>query len=109
MFKTFFVDRKIRKFIRRMTIDLPKRYGGREPFTEGQVKSTMQTLGYREEFEEIALLLFCDEETFKALNLDEALKKRYEGYRSYGGSGASYGSGESYGGFDGGGDGGGGD
>tara|TARA_Y100001934_G_scaffold259114_1_gene329991 strand:+ start:119 stop:379 length:261 start_codon:yes stop_codon:yes gene_type:complete len=81
-----------------MAIALPERYSSRPPFTEGQVKTTMKELGYAKAYEEVALLLFCDEAVYEKLGLDGQLKQRWEGYRerafsSAGGEGSRGGDG----------------
>ena len=81
-------------------------YGRSAEHTEGQVRTVLKKLGYTGELEEIAIVIFCNEEVAKKLGLDEALIKKYRGYSAQRGIGhGGYGGLE---GFDGGSGGGGG-
>jgi len=99
----YFAERKIRKFVLEMTRELPQRYGGSVPYSEGQIATTMKGLGYNQKFLELGIAIFSNEDSYKKLGLSDELKRKYDGYReSYrGGRGIS-----PLGGFEGGADGG---
>jgi len=80
MLKDYFVKRKRRKFITAMSTTLAGDYGFSSEYTEGQVKTALKKLGYSQDFEEVAVGIFCNEDIAKAFGMDEALIKKYRGY-----------------------------
>lgn len=105
MLGKFFAERKIRKFLSAMAKAMPQRYGDSPPYTEGQVLTTVKELGYPEDFNELALVVFCDPENYKNSGLSEELIKKYKGYRithslAPGGSDGGFGGGDGGGGGD---------
>ena len=106
MLREYFFRKRVRKFLAIMSTSLKSRYGGGLEFTEGQVKTTLSDLGYAEEYEEIAIAIFCDERVAKAYGIDDPRINIYR--REHGnwsnGSCASGGGGSSSVGSDGGGD-----
>lgn len=95
----FFADRKIRKFVHEMARELPQRYGGSVPYSEGQIATTMEGLGYNKKFLELGVAIFSNDESYKKLGLKNELRQKYDGYReTYRGSGGI----SSLGGFNGG-------
>ena len=63
-----------------MTRTLAVGYGRSTEYTEGQVKTALNKLGYNREYEEIAIAIFCNEKVSEKLGLDKALIKKYKGY-----------------------------
>lgn len=80
MFKQFFLKRRVKKFIVTMSQPLAFNYGQSAEYTVGQVKTTLKTLGYSAEYEEVAIGIFCNAEVARAYGMDEALVKKYRGY-----------------------------
>ena len=78
--RKYWAHKRIRKFLTIMTRTLAYDYGTSSEYTEGQVMTALKKLGYDGELSDIAVTIFCDEETSKKLGLDAALIKRYRGY-----------------------------
>ncbi len=52
----------IRKFWKKLTPELSKRYGGRGPYTQAQVDTTIDSLRLNKKYIQYAYLMFCEEE-----------------------------------------------
>ena len=101
MLKNYLLKRKIRKFLTVMPRTLTHDYGRAAEYTEGQVKVALKKLGYDDkELENIAIAIYCNNETAVAFGIDEALVKKYRGYPEEHRISIGYGTG--VGGFDGG-------
>jgi hypothetical protein len=80
MLRNFLAKRRMRKFLTVMPRALAHDYGGTSEYTTGQVKTALKKLGYTEEFEDIAISIYCNNEVAKAFGIHEALVKKYKGY-----------------------------
>jgi len=49
-------------------------YGRTSEYTEGQVKTALKKLGYSEEYEDITISIYCNNEVAIAFGIDEAHK-----------------------------------
>ena len=86
MLEQYFANRKIKKFLSEIAKAMPQRYGGSHPYTEGQVLATVKEFGFSEDFNELALVVFCNSENHDKCGLSDELIKKYKGY------GATYGA-----------------
>lgn len=66
-----------------MAINLGKGYGKNAEYTEGQVRTVFLKLKYKPEYLNIALCVFCNEQSVKELGIDSLFYKKYKGYSSY--------------------------
>ena len=62
-----------------MSQALASDYGRSSEYSEGQVKTVLKKLGYKQDLEETAIGIFCNEAVAKAFGIDDALIKRYRG------------------------------
>lgn len=82
MLKEYFAKKKIRKFLISMTVTLANDYGRSDEYAEGQVKTAATKLGYtNDEIQGVAVAIFCNKEAAEAFGVDQALVKKYRGYR----------------------------
>ena len=86
-----------------MSQTLVNDYGKSEQYSEGQVKTALSKLGYKQDLQEAAIAIFCDSDTAKAFGMNDAQLKRFQKFTP---STNMYSSGDSAGSFDGGGGGG---
>ncbi len=106
----------IRKYQKKLPSELTKRYGGKGPYSEGQVNTTVAELGLSKRHIQYAFLLYCEQRVLVERGLDESVISNMLAVvatASAGGifavsSDAMFGSGDGDGGGDGGGGGGGG-
>ena len=54
-----FKKRAIKKYILVLPPELKKRYGGIGPYSEGQVRTTVESLGLSKKYMSYAIVLFC--------------------------------------------------
>lgn len=80
MIKQYFVQRKIKKFIVRMSQSLAADYGRSTEYTEGQVKTVLKKLKYSLSLEEVAIGIFCNAKVASAYGMNEALIRKYRSY-----------------------------
>lgn len=62
MFINWNKKRHIKHFIAKLPDELASRYGRGETYTQGQIKTTLQTLGYGEKYSGYALAIFLSQE-----------------------------------------------
>lgn len=80
MLRDFLANRKIKMFLTLMPQVLAHDYGRTSEYTKGHVKTALKKLCYSEEFEDIAISIYCNNEVATAFGIDEALIKKYKGY-----------------------------
>jgi len=80
MLRNYLAKKRIGKFLTMMPRALAHDYGRASEYTEGQVKTALKKLGYTDEFEEIAISIYCNNEVATAFGIDMALIKKYKGY-----------------------------
>ncbi len=104
----YFEGRAIKRFLKKLSPELKKRYGGVGSYTYGQVKTTIEVLKLDKKYSDFAFFVFCEKDQYEKYGFHLEEIKRYEGYRDdyFGGyCGGSYGGGsEGTCGADGGGD-----
>ena len=59
----------IRKYHSKLPEELSRRYGGRGPYTEGQVTTTVKELGLSDRFVQYAYVMYCHEEVLDQYGL----------------------------------------
>ena len=62
----------IRKFRKKLTPELSKRYGGSGPYTQAQVETTVRELRLNDRYIRYAYLMFCEHEVLEQEQVSES-------------------------------------
>jgi len=63
-------DSAIKSYLNKLPGELSKRYGGSGPYTEGQLKTTIEELRLNDRYIRYAFLMFCSEEVVASQGVD---------------------------------------
>lgn len=66
----------IRKYRRKLTPELSKRYGGSAPYTQAQIDTTLRDLRLNTRYVQYAYLMFCEQEVLERENISESVLDR---------------------------------